>query len=44
MLTTFYLSTISIFDLEGQLKKRRRKRVFLNFKTFLDRPVRFYFL
>lgn len=45
MLTIIYQSTVSCFDLEDQLKDRRKKRLFMNFKAFLvDCPIRFYLL
>jgi len=45
MFKIVFQSTVSIFDLQDALKHRRKKKLFLGFKSFLvDLPVGFYFL
>ena len=45
MLKTVYQSTVSIFDLQNALKKKRRKKLHLGFKSLLvGYPRAFYFL
>lgn len=45
MFRTIHNSTISIFDLQNALKRKRRKKIHMGFQTWIDgNPIAFLFL